>query len=115
MNLAGLVGKQFDQIPFVSEDVAEHHNLAIGFQAWFFQKLNSGLFELCIVAVEIISFENQKNPTTGLVVIALFCAFESAWARRRPVSLLPGGATTTQRLLGESAVSSTSLNPSLPT
>ena len=67
MNPAGLVGKRFDQIPLVSEGIPEHHDFAVGLPARFFQKFNSGLFEPGIVALEIISFENQKNPAAGLI------------------------------------------------
>ena len=67
MNLAGVVGKRFDQVPFVSEGIPEHHDLAIGFHAGFFQKLNPGLFEPCIVALKIIGFQNEEDAAARLV------------------------------------------------
>ena len=67
MNLAGEVGKRFDQIPFVSEGIPKHHDLAMGFHAWFFQKLDSRLLEPCVVAREIIGFQDEEDAATRLV------------------------------------------------
>jgi len=49
MNLAGMVGKRFDQVPLVAKGVAEHHDLAVGFQAGILQKLNSGLLKMMVM------------------------------------------------------------------
>ncbi len=67
MNLAGLVGKRFDQVPFVAKDIPEHHDFSIGLQARFFQKFNPGLFELSIVTVKTIGFQDEKNPSACMI------------------------------------------------
>ncbi len=67
MNLAGLVGKRFDQIPLVSEGIAKHRDLAIGFQARLFQKLNAGLFEPGKITVKTIGFQEEKNAAARLI------------------------------------------------
>ena len=71
MNLAGLVGKRFDQVPFVAKDILEHNYFAVGFNARSFQKLNPGLFEPGIIMVKIIGFQNEKNPSARLVADCL--------------------------------------------
>jgi hypothetical protein len=81
MNLAGVVGKRFDQIPLVAEGVAEHHDLAIGFQARFFQKLNFSQFEPGIVTVKTIGFQNEENPSSGLIPMDADWLAESVMAR----------------------------------
>lgn len=67
MNLAGWVGKRFDQVPFVSENVPENRDFAVGLGAGLFQKLNLGPFEFGVVAAEIIGFQDEENPPTRLV------------------------------------------------
>ena len=71
MNLEGLLGKRFDQIPLVSEGIAEHHDLAIGLQARLLQKLNSGLFEAGKVTVKIIGFQDEEDAVARLVADGL--------------------------------------------
>lgn len=67
MNLAGVVGKRFDQVPFVPEDIPKYHDLAIGLRAGFLQKLYASLFEPRVVTVKIIGFQNEKDATACLV------------------------------------------------
>jgi hypothetical protein len=115
MNLAGLVGKRFDQIPLVSEDIAKHRNLAIGFQARLFQKLNAGLFEPGKITIKIIGFQEEKDAAARLVANGHLLLRRISPGKEEAGFAVSGGPTTTQRLVGERTVSSTSLNPSLST
>jgi hypothetical protein len=71
MNLAGVVGKRFNQVPFVAKGIPKHHDFAVGFKARFFQKLNPGLFEPGIVTVKTIGFQNEEDAAARLVADSL--------------------------------------------
>ncbi len=115
MNLEGLVGKRFDQIPSVSEGIAEHHHLAVCLLSGPFQILNSSPFEAGKVAVKIIGFQDKEDAPARLVADGVLLIRRISPGENEAGFAVSGRATTTQRLVGERVVSSTSLKPSFST
>jgi len=104
-----------DKVPFVAERIAEYGDDAVMLFSRLFEERDAGLAVATVVAPEVVGLQKQEYASACLVADRLRWATVAARASRSPVSRLPGGATTTQRLSPVSGVSSTGRNPSAPT